>query len=201
MFHSIQYKWLDFLEESTEIPWDTQLKSIWILISVQQLDESSMNPISSQNETWFPVFDGRFEPTFYQRLKWSFPSAIGIYEGPGVSCLKWNGSWETLTQKKAWFPCSGLNSASCFISQDEGMSESPVETLEKAIVLRLIWIGEITSLWYLERHTEFKASKGDDNWLFFKMDRNPNITVPTRKWALVSCLTSRSVCIVLRSLL
>ena len=34
----------------------------------------------------------------------------------------------------------------CFISQDEGMSESPVETLEKAIVLRLIWIGGITSL-------------------------------------------------------
>ena len=42
------------------------------------------------------------------------------------------------------------------------MSESPVETLEKAIVLRLIWIGGITSLLYLERHTEFKASKGDD---------------------------------------
>ena len=42
------------------------------------------------------------------------------------------------------------------------MSESPVETLEKAIVLHLIWIGGITSLRYLERHTEFKASKGDD---------------------------------------
>ena len=42
------------------------------------------------------------------------------------------------------------------------MSESHVETLEKAIVLRLIWIGGITSLLYLERHTEFKASKGDD---------------------------------------
>ena len=39
-----------------------------------------------------------------------------------------------------------LNSGSCCISQDEGMSESPVETLEKAIVLRLIWIGGITSL-------------------------------------------------------
>ena len=59
-----------------------------------------------------------------------------------------------------------LNLASCFISQDEGMPESPVETLEKGIVLRLIWKGGITSLWYLERHTEFKASKGDDAWLF-----------------------------------
>ena len=39
------------------------------------------------------------------------------------------------------------------------MSESPVETLEKAIVLRLIWIRVITSLSYLERHTEFKDSK------------------------------------------
>ena len=52
----------------------------------------------------------------------------------------------------------------------------------------------------LKRHTKFKASKGDDAWLFLKMGRNPNITVPTRKWALVSCLTSRSVHIVLPSL-
>ena len=47
-----------------------------------------------------------------------------------------------LTQKEAGFPCSGLNLGSCFISQDEGMSESPVETLEKAVGLRLIWTGE-----------------------------------------------------------
>ena len=33
-----------------------------------------------------------------------------------------------------------------FHLQDEGMSESPVETLEKAIVLRFIWIGAITTL-------------------------------------------------------
>ena len=141
-----------------------------------------------------------FEPTFHQHIKWSFLSAIGMWDGPCVSCLTWNGPRETLTQKKAGFPCSVLNSGSCFISQDEGMSESPVETLEKAILLRLIWIGGITSLWYLKRHTDFKASKGDDDWLFLKMDRNPNITIPTRKWALVSCLTSRSVRIVLPSL-
>ena len=102
--------------------------------------------------------------------------------------------------KKAGFPCSVLNSGSCFNSKDEGMSKSPVETLEKAIVLRLIWIGLITSIWYLERHTDFKDSKGDDAWLFLKMDRNPNITVTTRKWALVSCFTSRSVRNVLPSL-
>ena len=53
---------------------------------------------------------------------------------------------EGLTQKKAGFPCSGLNLGSCFMSQDKGMSESPVETLEKAVGLRLIWTGGITSL-------------------------------------------------------
>ena len=48
--------------------------------------------------------------------------------------------------KKAGFPCSGLNLGSCFMSLDEGMSESPVETLEKVVGLRLIWTGGITSL-------------------------------------------------------
>ena len=182
----MQYKWLDFLEASTEIPWDTRHKSIWILISVKQIEASSMHTISFQDESWFPVFDRRFEPTFHQHLNWSFSAAIGMWEGPFVSSLKWNGPRETLTQKKAGFPCSGLNSGSCFISQDEGMSDSPVETLEKTVILCLIWIGGITSLWYLERHPEFKASKGDDAKLFLKMDRNPNITVPTSKWDLVS---------------
>ena len=93
----------------------------------------------------------------------------------------------------------GLNSASCFIAQDEGMPESIVDTLEKAVVFRLIWIGGITSLWYLERHAEFKAWKGDDAWLFLKMDRNPTITVPIRKWTSVSCFTSRCIRIVLLS--
>ena len=67
------------------------------------------------------------------------------------------------------------------MSQDERMYESTVENLEKAVGLRLIWTGGITSLCHLERHTEFNASKGDDALLFLKMDRNPNITVPTRK--------------------
>ena len=54
--------------------------------------------------------------------------------------------------KEGRLPCSGLNSGSCCISKDEGMTESPVETLEKAVVLRLIWIGGITSL-YTSRGT------------------------------------------------
>ena len=190
--------WL--LEESTEIPWDTRLKTLGTPISAQELEESSIQPVSSREESWFPGFYWTGRPTFHQHLKWSFPLAIGMWEGPCVFSLKWNGPWETLTQKKTGLPCSGLNSGSCCISQDEGMSESPVETLEKAIVLRLIWRGLITSLWYLERHTEFKASEGDDTWLFFKMHRNPNITVPTRNWDLVSWFNSRSVRIVLPSL-
>ena len=63
------------------------------------------------------------------------------------------------------------------MSQDEGMSESPVETLEKAVALGLIWTGGITSLSHLERHTESNASTGDDALLFLKMDRKPNNSV------------------------
>ena len=66
------------------------------------------------------------------------------------------------------------------MSQVEGISESPVETLEKAVGLHLIWTGGIISLSHLERHTEYNASKVDDPLLFLKMDRNPNITVPPR---------------------
>ena len=80
------------------------------------------------------------------------------------------------------------------------MSESPVETLEKAIVLHLFWTGALTSLWKFERCAEYNASKGDDVWLFLKIDRNTNITVPTNKGCLASRLTFRSICIVLPSL-
>ena len=117
----------------------------------------------------------------------------------------------------------------CFLSQVEWIARDPdskegriiLQSLKFRFVFHLtrwsdVWIpcGDpreshsspphldrgITSLSYLEMHTEFKASKADDSWLFLKMDRNPNIIVPTRKWALVSCLTSRSVRIVLPSL-
>ena len=136
-----------------------------------------MHTVSSQDESWFPIFDLRGEPTFLKHLRWSFPSAISLWEGPCGFWLKWNGPPEALIQKKAQFPCSGLNSGSSFISQDEGMSEYPVYTLEKAVGSPLIWTVAITYLWHLERHTEFTDSKGDDAWLFMKMDRNPSITV------------------------
>ena len=66
------------------------------------------------------------------------------------------------------------------MSQDDGLSESPVETLEKAVGLCLIWTGPHIPLTPRERQ-EFNASKDDDALFFLKMDRNPNITLPRRK--------------------
>ena len=105
-----------------------------------------MHPIPSQDESWIPIFDWRGWPTFQKHLKWSFPSAVGMWEGPCVFCLKWNGPREALTLKKAGFPCSGFNLYSSFISQVEGISESLVETLEKTQIPCLIWSRCLTSL-------------------------------------------------------
>ena len=44
--------------------------------------------------------------------------------------------------KKGRISLQWLQLGSCFMSQDEGMSESPVETLEKAVGLRLFGQGE-----------------------------------------------------------
>ena len=100
----------------------------------------------------------------------------------------------------AGFPCIGLNAGSYFISQDEGMTESPVETLEKGTVIHLFSTEGLTSFWHIERCAEFIASKGDDAWLFVKIDRNTNITVPTNKGRLASRLTFSRVRSVLPSL-
>ena len=59
---------------------------------------------------------------------------------------KWNGHQDALTRNKAEFPHSDLIAGSSFISQDEGMSESPVKTLEKALDHLLIWTRGLTSL-------------------------------------------------------
>ena len=46
------------------------------------------------------------------------------------------------------------------MSQDKGISESPVETLEKAVGLRLIWRGE---------SYHFDTSRGTRNSIFQKL--------------------------------
>ena len=48
--------------------------------------------------------------------------------------------------KEGRISLQGLNLGLSFMSQDEGMSETRVETLEKAVGLGLIWTGVITSL-------------------------------------------------------
>ena len=123
-----------------------------------------------------------------------------MWEGLCVFCLTWNGHRDALTQKKAGFPCSGLNAGSYFISKDDGMTESLMETLEKAIVLHLFWTEGLTSFWHIERCAEFIASKRDDAWLFVKIDRNTNIPVPTTKGCLASSFTFSNVRTVLPSL-
>ena len=47
--------------------------------------------------------------------------------------------------KEGWVSLQWLNAGSCFISKDEGMTQSPVETLEKAIVLHRFWTEGLTS--------------------------------------------------------
>ena len=51
---------------------------------------------------------------------------------------------------------------------------------------------------YVESEEELKSP--DDAWLFVKIDRNTNITVPTNKGCMASRLTFRSVRTVLPSL-
>ena len=77
------------------------------------------------------------------------------------------------------------------------MSESLVETLEKARGLHFISKMGLTCLWQLESHVEFTVSNFDVAWQFFNIVSNPNITVSNRRRGLNSHLTSRSVCIFL----
>ena len=147
-------------------------------MSAQELEVSYMDAISSWEERGFPGLYARSRPTFHKQIKRRFPTGIRMWKGLCDFCLKWNGPRNALTQKKAGFHFSGLNAGSSFISQDEWMSESSVETLEKALGLHLIWTGGLTSLWHIRRHMEFNASKGNNDWLFKKLDRNTSITVP-----------------------
>ena len=77
------------------------------------------------------------------------------------------------------------------------MSETPVETLQKAQGLHIISKRGLPSLWQLEIHVEFTASNFDDAWQFFNIVRNTNIILSNRKRDLNSQLTSRSVHIAL----
>ena len=104
-FHIIYSMWPDILYNNAEIPWDTHLKSIGTSVSVKQKDERSGHPISTGDESWFPVFDWRGKPSFHKHLKRSFPLGICMWEGPCVSCFKRNGPRDALIRKESIFPC------------------------------------------------------------------------------------------------
>ena len=107
-FHIIYNKWLDILYNNPEIPWDTHLKCIGTSISVKQQDERSRYPISSGDESWFPLFEWRGKPSFQKHLRRSFPLRICMCEAPCVLCFKRNGARDALIRKKSKFPCRGF---------------------------------------------------------------------------------------------
>ena len=184
---------------TNEIPWDTCLKTVGTPVSAQELEESSIQRVSSREESWIPGFYWTGRPTLQKHVKRSLPSAICMWEGPWFCRLKLSGYRDSLTRNKVGFPWSGLNAGSSFIFQGEGMSKSSVETLEKNLVPRLIWTGGLTSL-DTSRGSCSSMLQIDDSWLFLKIERNPKIFLETRKGCVVSQLTSRSVCIILSSL-
>ena len=98
----------DILYNNPEIPWYTHLKSIGTSISVKQQYEKPWHPISSGDESWFPVFDWSGKPSFHKHLKRSFPLGIYMWEGPCVLCFKRNGPQDALIRKKSKFPCRGF---------------------------------------------------------------------------------------------
>ena len=117
----------------------------------------------------------------------------------GTLCFMLQAKWtpKCPDYKEVHISLQRLHACSSFISQDEGMSESPVETLQKALGLHFISKRGLTCLWQLQSHVEFTASNVDDAWQFFNIVRHPNINVSNRKRDLNSHLTSKSVRIVL----
>ena len=117
----------------------------------------------------------------------------------GTLCFMLQAKWTPRChdKKEVQITLQRLHACSSFMSQDAKMSESPVETLQKALGLHFISKWGLTCLWQIENHVEFTASNFDDAWQFFNIVRNPNITVSNGKTDLNSHLTSRSVRIVL----
>ena len=117
----------------------------------------------------------------------------------GTLCFLLQGKWTPRCPdwKEVQIFLKRFHACSLFISQDERMSASPVETLQKALGLHFISKWCLRCLWQLESHVEFTASNLDNAWQFFNIVSNPNITVSNRKRDLNSHLTSRSIPIVL----
>ena len=82
--------------------------------------------------------------------------------------------------KKARFHCSGLNLGSSFMSQDEGCLNPCVDPRESRRSPPHLDRGNHITWTPREAHG-IPCFKSDEALLFLKMDRNPNITIQTRK--------------------
>ena len=98
-------------------------------------DSQMDGPLFSFTSDRLPFLDVSLLP---KKLEVWFLTRIFEYE----RSFQFLGRWQdVVTKKKAGFLFSVLNAGSSFISQDEVMSESPVETIEKALGLHLFWTG------------------------------------------------------------
>ena len=93
--------------------------------SLSLTEEVSQLSTSTSEEFSLSSSDVRGTLCFLSQLDWT-PKGPDSKEGP--------------------IPCSGVNSGSSFISQNEDMSESPVENLEKAVRVSVVLTGGLTSL-------------------------------------------------------
>ena len=136
------------------------------LSSLRKLQRFSETPASSLYEYSFQHSSVKKVPCTTYRLKmradslsltqevsqFSTSTSSGVFpqqlvgERDSVLSVSSGMYRERHESKEGQISLQWLNFGSCFMSQDEGMTESPVETLEKAVGLRLIWTGGITSL-------------------------------------------------------
>ena len=104
-----------------------------------------------------------------------------------------------MTQNKPRFPSSDMNAGSSGITQGEGMSESNVKTLEKALVPASSRQDASHLLTTLETQG-VQCFKSTRYLTHLKIERNSNIPLATGKGHLVSCLTLNAIPIALPSL-
>ena len=100
----------------------------------------------------------------------AFPQQSVCEREPEFAASRCSEYRDSLIRKKVGIPCSGLNAGSSFISQDKGMSESSVQSLEKALGPILFWTGGLTSL---------DTSRGPQSSMLQKVPR------PDSSWKLI----------------
>ena len=193
-------KWIHIFYNNPEIPWDTHLKSIGTSISGKQQDKRSGHPLSSGDESWFPVFDWRGKPCFQKHLKRSFPLGICMWEDPLFYASSEMDPEKPWLERSPNFPAEDSCMFIVHITRwkdvwvpyrDRTESPRPPHHLKKGPNMPLT----------TRKPRGVHCFNFDDAWKFFTIVRNPDITVSNRKRDVNSHLTSRSVRIVLPRLL